>query len=222
MLGWGGELPVSIDFPREPQNPRRRRSLLILLVVLAVLVFGARNALSYWVDLLWFTSLGYGEVFWKTLSLQWGVCAFFAVATFVILFGAFSALKRAHQGDLPRDHKLIFGGQPVNLSVEPVLRIAGWIVSLGGAFLSGASMMDDWPALALWWYSPRGGSGAGDPIFGKPLSFFLFTLPAWHMIVDWLLTLSIAVCLMAVFFLIISGGMRVFDKGKPASEPVAD
>jgi len=213
VLGRGGELPVSIDFPREPQNPRRRRTLLVLLVVLAAIVFGTRTAVSYWVDLLWFTSLGYGEVFWKTVTLQWGVCAVFAVATFVILFGAFSALKNAHQTDLPRDHKIIFGGQPINLSVEPVLRIAGWIVSIAGAFLAGVSMTDDWPALALWWYSPRGGSGVADPIFGKPLSFYLFTLPAWHIIVDWLLTMSFAVCLMAVFFLVITGGMRALDKG---------
>jgi uncharacterized protein len=207
-------LPGSIDFPREPQYPRRRRRLLVLVVVLGAVVFGTRTALSYWVNLLWFRSLGYGEVFWKTLNLQWGVCAIFAIVTFVILFAAFSALKRAHQTDLPRDHQLIFGGQPVNLSVEPVLRVAGWIVSAGGAFVAGASMMDDWPALALWWYAPAGGSGAGDPIFGKPLSFFLFTLPAWHLIVNWLLTMSVAACLMAVFFLMITGGMRALDKGR--------
>jgi uncharacterized membrane protein (UPF0182 family) len=208
-----GDLPVSIDFPREPRTPRRRRRLVILLILFAAVIFGARSVVSYWVDLLWFTSLGYGEVFWKTLSLQWGVCALFAVATFVILFGTFSALKRAHQNDLPRDHKIIFGGQPVNLSVEPVLRVAGWIVSIGGALVTAASMIDDWPVLALWRYAP-GGSGAVDPIFGKPLSFFLFTLPAWHLIANWLLTMAVAACLMAAFFLMITGGVRALDKGR--------
>src|ERR1017187_749272 len=136
----GGDLPVSIDFPREPRDPRRRRTLPILLVVLAVIVFGSKTALSYWVDLLWFRSLGYGEVFWKTWSLQWVVFAAFAVATFVILFGAFAALMRANQDDLPQDHTILFGGQPVKLSVVPVLRIAALVLSLGIACVTGASM----------------------------------------------------------------------------------
>src|ERR1039458_7810380 len=106
----GGDLPVSIDFPREPRDPRGRLRLPILLVVLAVIVFGRKTALSYWVDLLWFRSLGFGDVFWKTWSLQWVIFAVFAVATFLILFGAFSALKRAHQDDLPRRRVVSAGG----------------------------------------------------------------------------------------------------------------
>jgi uncharacterized protein len=164
------------------------------------------------VDLLWFKSLGYGDVFWKTLNLQWAIFAAFTLATFVILFGAFSTLKRGHLGDLPRDHTIILGGQPVKLSIEPVLRVGGWIVCVGGALVTGVSMMDDWPTLALWWYSPV--SGAADPVFGKPLSFFLFTLPAWHLILDWMLTMSVAVCLIAAFFLLITGGMRALDRGR--------
>ena len=92
----------SIDWP--PQNlgqPRRRRRFLILLVVFAILFFGARTALSYCVDVLWFRSLGYGDVFWKTLSLQSGIFAVFAAFTFLILYGAFLALKKAHLGDCP-------------------------------------------------------------------------------------------------------------------------
>jgi uncharacterized membrane protein (UPF0182 family) len=191
--------------------------LLIIVAVLVAIVAGTHNALSYWVDLLWFSSLGYADVFWKTLHLQWAIFAAFTVATFVILFGAFSALKRAYQGDLPRDHTIVFGGQPVKLSVEPVLRVAGWIVCVGGALVTGGSMMDDWPTLALWWYSPA--AGAVDPIFGKPLSFFLFTLPAWHLILDWLLTMSVAVCLIAIFFLLVTGGMRVLDRGTTVYGP---
>jgi uncharacterized membrane protein (UPF0182 family) len=216
----GGDLPVSIDFPREPRDPRRRLRLPILLVVLAVIVFGSKTALSYWVDLLWFRSLGFGDVFWKTWSLQWVIFAVFAVATFLILFGAFSALKRAHQDDLPRDHKIIFGGQPVNLSVEPVLRIAALIVSLGIAGVTGASMMEEWPTFSLWWYAPSAGSGVADPIFGKLLSFFLFTLPAWHLILGWLLTLSVMSCVLAVFFLVITGAFRALDKGRNSYSPV--
>jgi uncharacterized membrane protein (UPF0182 family) len=76
-------MPESIDWPpAHVARPRRRRRLLFILAVLAALFFGGRSALSNYVDLLWFRSLGFGDVFWKTLSLQWGVFAAFAAATF--------------------------------------------------------------------------------------------------------------------------------------------
>ena len=97
-------MPQSIDWPRMgPSQPRRRRFVLILVVLAVIFFFGARAALSYYVDLLWFRSLGYGDVFWKTLNLRWEVFTVFAAATFVILYGSFLALKRAHLSDLPDD-----------------------------------------------------------------------------------------------------------------------
>ena len=64
-------MPESIDWPRT-HPPRHRRRFLLILAVLAGIVFGGRTALSYYVDVLWFGSLGYGDVFWKTLSLAVG------------------------------------------------------------------------------------------------------------------------------------------------------
>ena len=74
-------MPQSIDWPRMgPSQPRRRRAVVLILVVLAVIFFGGRTVLSYYVDVLWFRSLGYGDVFWKTLSLHWEVFTAFAAA----------------------------------------------------------------------------------------------------------------------------------------------
>ena len=190
-------MPESIDWPpTHPRThpPRRRRRFLLILAVLAGIVFGGRTALSYYVDVLWFGSLGYGDVFWKTLSLQWGIFTAFAAATFLILYGSFLALKRAHLPDLPSGHTILIGGQPVKLPVEPVLRLIALGVSLAIAAATGAGMMAEWPTLALFWYAPRTAGGVVDPIFGKPLNFFLFTLPAWQLIAGWLLTLAVITC----------------------------
>ena len=81
-------MPESIDWPR--MHPTRRRRFLLILVVLAGIVFGGRTALSYYMDVLWFESLGYRDVFWKTLGLQWGIFTAFAAATFLILYGIVS------------------------------------------------------------------------------------------------------------------------------------
>ena len=69
--------------------------------------------------------------------------------------------------------------------------------------------MAEWPTLALFWYAPHITGGIVDPIFGKPLNFFLFTLPAWQVLLGWLLTLSIITCALAIFFLLIAGGARM-------------
>jgi uncharacterized protein len=198
----------SIEWPRM-QQPRRRRRFFLILVVLAGIVFGSRTALSYYVDVLWFRSLGYEDVFLKTLSLQWEVFTAFAAATFLIVYGSFLALKRAHLPDLPDGHTIVIGGQPVKLPVEPVLRLIAFGVSLAVAAATGAAMIGEWPTLALFWYAPRSAGSVVDPIFGRPLNFFLFTLPAWQVILGWLLTLAVITCVLAILFVFIAGGARV-------------
>jgi uncharacterized protein len=198
----------SIDWP-PPRTPRRRRHFLIILVVIAAIFFGGRTALSYYVDSLWFGSLGFAEVFWKIQSLQWGIFTAFTVATFLILYGSFLVLKRSHLPDLPSGHTIYIGGQPLKLPVEPVLRLIALGVSIVISVATGAGMMVEWPTLALFWYAPVATGSVIDPIFGKSVNFFLFTLPAWQLIAGWLLTLGVIVCLLAGFFILISGGTRV-------------
>ncbi|HWX56529.1 MAG TPA: UPF0182 family protein [Verrucomicrobiae bacterium] len=199
-------MPESIDWPRRPR--RRARRLLIILAVIAVVVVGSRIFSSYYVDALWFGSLGFGDVFWKKLDIQWVVFAIFAAATFLVLYGSFLALKRAHSADLRSSQTIFIGGQPVQVPVEPVLRIVGLGVSLVVALGTGLAMMAEWPALALYWYAPRMTGAVIDPIFGKPLNFYLFTLPAWQLIAGWLMTLAVITCVMAVIFIIITGSAR--------------
>src|SRR5262245_60333349 len=160
-----------------PRRPRRRGRLL-LLVVLGVLVLGTGTVLSYYVDQLWFDSLGYADVFWKTLRLQSQIFSGFTLVTFLVLYGSFLAIKPDRIGELS-GIPILVNGQPITLPVEPVLRL----IAIGGAVLlaivSGAGMMSDWTTLALYW------SGAGDaaistadPIFNQSIPFYLFTLPA--------------------------------------------
>jgi uncharacterized membrane protein (UPF0182 family) len=209
-------MPESIDWPhtRSQRGPRprrrRRRVLLVAAVLLGIILFG-RTVLSYYVDALWFGSLGFGDVFRTTLGLEGATFAAFTAATFFILYGCFLALKRAHFPDLPSDHTIFVGTRPVTLPVAPVLRLIGLAVSLAIAVVTGAAMMEQWPTLARYWYAPRA-AGIVDPILGKPLSFYLFTLPAWQLIAGWLMVLGVIACAMAVFFLLITGGTRALDR----------
>ena len=198
-------MPESIDWRTRP--PRRR--FFVILGLLAIIIFGSRTALSYYVDALWFGSLGYGDVFRKTLSLQWAVFAAFFGGTFLILFGWFLALRRTYQPELLSGGLIFIGGRPLRLPVERILRLIVLVISLVIAAATGASMMEGWPTFALYWYAPHNTGGVVDPIFGKPLHFYLFTLPAWQLMTDWLLSLAVIACVVAVFFIFITGSTRL-------------
>jgi len=194
------------------QPPRRSpRIFVLVLAVLVVILFGSRTALSYYVDALWFDSLGYRDVFRKTISLQWAVFAAFFVTTFLFLYGWFLALRRACQSDLPDDHMLIVGGQPLKVPVARILHLLGLVVSLVIAVITGASVMTEWPTFALYLYAPRLIGDAVDPIFGKPINFYLFTLPAWQFITGWLLTLAVFGCVIALVFVFATGSTRMLS-----------
>ncbi|HSS39799.1 MAG TPA: UPF0182 family protein, partial [Polyangia bacterium] len=71
-------------------------------------------------------------------------------------------------------------------------------------------MASDWPTFALWWYGRpssallAGADRAADPIFGRPIAFYLFTLPAWQHLAGWLTTIAFLLLVMAVFFALVS------------------
>src|SRR6201993_1045248 len=199
-------MPESIDWRTRP--PRRRR-FFVVLALAAIIIFGSRTALSYYVDALWFGSLGYGDVFRKTLSLQWAVFAAFFAGTFLILYGWFLALRRTYQPELLSGGIIFISGRPLRLPVDRILRLIVLVISLVIAAATGASMMAEWPRFALYWYAPRNTGGVVDPIFGKPLHFYLFTLPAWQFITDWLMSVAMIACVVAVFFIIITGSTRL-------------
>ena len=184
----------------------------MLILILAVAAFFAsRVALSYFIDGLWFGSLGYEDVFRKTVGLQWTVFALFFAATFLILYGWFMALRRAYRSDLLSGSIIFIGGRPIKLPVERVLRLIVLVISSLIAAGTAFSMMQEWSTFALYWYAPRTAGGPSDPIFGRPLHFYLFSLPSWQLINGWLLMIAVIACLLAGFFILITGSTQMLS-----------
>ncbi len=197
----------TIDWP--PAQRRRGGGRIALIIALAVILLGGGTALSYYVDALWFDSLGFSTVFWKTLNIQSTVFITFFVLTFLLLYGAFLLLKPARLSDLRSP--ILINGQPLQLPVEPVLRLIGLGIAGFVAFISGVGMMAEWSTFALYWYG-SGAAGDPDPILGRPVGFYLFTLPAWQLVAGWFTTLAVIVCAVAAFFAVVSGGTRLLLK----------
>jgi uncharacterized membrane protein (UPF0182 family) len=212
-------MPDIIDWQQPPR--RHRRLFFLVLAILVVVIFCSRTALSYYIETLWFGSLGYGVVFRKTITLQWAVFAAFFSVTFLFLYGWILALRRACRSDLPDDYVIVIGEQSLKLPVARILRVLGLVVSLVIAVLTAASVMMEWPTFALYWYAPRTIGAPADPIFGKPINFYLFTLPAWQFVTGWLLTLAVLACAIGVFFIFVTGSTRMLSgrRGRYISLP---
>ncbi len=204
--------------PDRPRNvadalrPRRRLAGVFLFAILAVAVLGGRAAVSYYVNALWFESLGYSAVFWTRVLIQAALFGAFALVTFLVLFGAALALKPARVAEMI-DGTILINGQRVKLPVDTAIKWVALGLSLAVAAASGAGMMARWATLALFWHAPSGAT-APDPIFGRPLSFYLFILPAWQLISGWLLTLAALVTAIAALLVVVAGGAQVLPKGR--------
>jgi uncharacterized membrane protein (UPF0182 family) len=205
-------MPDTIDALHK--TPRRfgRRTYLVLAAIAIFAFVAARIALSTWVDLLWFQSLGFGAVFTRTVLFELLAFTAFTVITFLILLGAFTVIRRSNEADLPAASSIMVGNQTVRISVGPILRILSGVVAAFVALLTGVGMVSDWPTLALFWYAPHASGPVVDPIFGKPLNFFLFTLPAWELLNHWLLTIAFASVFVAVLFLVLTSTTRALNK----------
>src|ERR1700720_290734 len=186
---------------------RRRNARLALLAVLGVVLLGGSTAASYYVDALWFESLGLASVFWTRLEMRAATFGAFALLTFLAVYGVFRALKPDRLGALMGATVLI-NRRPVTLPVEPVLKLIGLGLSVGIAAVTAISMTEHWMTLALFWDAPRNATML-DPIFGRSLDFYLFTLPAAQLLSGWLLTLSVTACVIAGIFVAATGGARV-------------
>ncbi len=211
----------TILLPSDSYRRPRQRWWLAVLILLAVVLLSARTAISYYVDNLWFASLGYASVFWKAFSLEWATFGVFAVCTFVLLYGWVLLLLRATGPEVRSASTLVIGRRIVNLPVEPALRWGGLLVAFLIALATGAAMMSEWPRFALYLYHAPVQGEFTDPIFGRSLSFYLFTLPTWQILSGWLLLIALLMCGAGAFFLLVSGGSRVATRqfGESSSLP---
>ena len=196
-LDQGGEI---IDVGQT--KPRRRRWGWWLLGAIVILIFVASRGLSIYISALWFGSLGYSAVYWYMFKLKIALFAIFFVLTVLILRGGFWIVERAF-ASIALDRRTIFvNQQPVNFSPSRVLRPLAWIVSVLAGLVFGLGMRESWRSFALYFHGSAG--DWSDPIFDKPLGFYLFTLPVYETFSTWLLYLSVILLVGAIIYALLA------------------
>jgi len=207
-------------FPHRDRSSRSRRTLLFVLIIVAVLLFSTRTIISYYVDSLWFASLGYSSVFWRTLGYEWLSFALAFAATFAILYAWFSALRYGCREELASAGTVRFGNQSYELPVGPVLRVAGLLGSVTVSLIAGAAFMSEWSQFALYFMAPANPAQSRDPILGKTIGFYLFTLPAVQFFVGWLLVIALICCAVAGLFLLMTTSSQFIRERRYESSPI--
>jgi uncharacterized membrane protein (UPF0182 family) len=176
----------------------KRLAILIAIVVVGLIVLGRAGTVL--VDWLWFSSIGYVGVFWTIITTR-------AVLFLVVL--AVSAGAFFLSGGLA----LCFAGQPAvwpppararpfpgHGSQTPFellgyatshvpwrLLVAGMAVLLG--LLTAFIELSNWDVVLRFLYQVP--YGASDPVFDKDIGFYLFSLPAYVALKNWLLLLVV-------------------------------
>ena len=79
--------------------------------------------------------------------------------------------------------------------------------------------MGEWARFAVYWFAPASSNSPRDPIFGKSLEFYFFTLPALQFVFGWLLMLSILCCVIAGLFIMLTSSSRLLHEHEFGSSP---
>jgi uncharacterized protein len=188
-------------------GPRRRRRWLwvVAAVLLFIFVFGSQVTEVY-IDSLWFSSVGFSDVYWYKFKLGALLFGVSLVVTFLAIRLPFILLSRAFPQLTERPRvRLRAIEDPREINLLPYIYRPGvWLVSVVVAFLVATNMTQSWHDFALYLNAQQG--GVADPVFHRDIGFYLFQLPVlqavagWFSTVAWTLFVGIAGCAGYVWF----------------------
>ena len=194
-----GPPPTIFRFGRSPRF-RRLAPIVALAVALLVLYIVLDVAKSIYADLLWFDSVGYGSVYTKRITTR--VWLFFAgAAAFLAIFLVNVVIARrlapaTDDPDFEVSYELReFVEQLRGATVQRMLTAAFVVVGALIAIAFASSAAGEWDRVLLFSHSQD--FGIQDPQFHRDLGFYVFKLPVYQFLVDWL-TAAVIVTIVGV------------------------
>src|SRR6516164_448092 len=171
------------------RRPLRRGTGMALLIAV-VLVLGCLMVLgslaSFLVDWLWFSAIGYLQVFWTIIAAKGVVfLVVFAATASILCVNGWVALGLAQQARLHRPTNFDWTSAGT-VALPDVLdamrhRLPWFAVVYGSAII--LAMLVGWGEIHNWAvflrYLHQVPFGASDPLFDRDIGFYLFSLPAY-------------------------------------------
>ncbi len=197
--------------------PKRWRWRRWLIGIILLLFFLASRSLSIYLSAAWFDSLGFSAVYWYIFKLKVGLFIAFALLTIAFLRTAFWVLEKAFASQTSTRRTVLINNQPFEFSPQRYLRPLGWAIAVLFGLFYGAAMKNEWQAFAL--YFNQSPAAYPDPIFNKPIGFYLFSLPVYDFVSSWLTTLAFVVLCAALAYSVLTLTEKVLKTaGKPSSK----
>src|ERR1043165_1302404 len=162
-----------------------------------VFIFFSR-ILSIYLSALWFGSLGFSSVYWYIFKAKALLFVGSAVLTALLLSATFLLFQRLFGAYAFENRTIILNNQPFQFSPARFIRPLGWVVSGIFGLIYGFQLKDSWRQFALYLHQPP--TSTYDPIFGKPLGFYLFSLPLYDLLSSWLFGIAIVILIAAIAY----------------------
>lgn len=180
-------------------GPRKRRRWRIAIIIAAVvLLFSFSRVVSVYLSALWFDSLGYSSVYWYVFKAKAALLIGFTLLTALLLSAVFLLFQRLFGAYAFENRTIILNNQPFQFSPAKFIRPLGWIVAGLVGLIYGFKLKDHWREFALFWHQPP--TTLNDPIFGKSLGFYLFSLPLYNSLSSWLMSVTFIILVAAVAY----------------------
>jgi uncharacterized protein len=185
-----GPPPAPFRIGRERPQFRATRWLVVAAVLIALFV-AASVAKSIYADYLWFDSLGFSGVYRTQIDTK--VILFFIGALLFLALITGNLLLARRLAPVGLEESFVADVEPQTLRhIVTIALIAG---ALFFAVVFGGVAAGNWDVYLRW--ANGGAFGFSDPEFHKDVAFFVFTLPALHVLQGWLLG-AVLVTLLAV------------------------
>ena len=194
------------DTPADRPPSRRSRALVITAVVLVLAFFALTTFASFYTNVLWYRDIGFGSVYSRLLWTKIGLFAVFGLLMAIVVAVNMVVAFRLR----PLFHPQSPEQTGLDRYRQAVTPIRTWLV-LGLAVLlgifAGTSGSGEWRTYMLW----RNGVPfeREDSYFGKDIGFFVFDLPWYHFLVDFVMAVTVVALLASAVVHYLYGGIRL-------------
>jgi uncharacterized membrane protein (UPF0182 family) len=177
------------------------------------------------VGLLWFDSLGFRAVFTTAWLTTLTVFVIATVLSFTILLinGLIAARSASGGSREPRSFRIV-GRNPqglpqvIELSLDNLpWRLITLAVALLLGLLIGSAQTANWDTFLKWLYAVP--FGKSDPVFALDLGFYLFSLPVYELVRDWVVLIVFLSAAIAVCVYFVRGHIVMQQTGFPMLRP---
>lgn len=196
-----------------PPRRRRRRvsnrgrvALIVTAAVLFLLFTSLRGIATFWTDYLWFDSVQLSSVFTTVLGSKIALGVIFTLVFFVLLWVNLAIADRIAPKFRPAgpEDELLDRYHAMVDRRAGLLRAA---VALGFAILAGASVSSQWQQWLMFVNAKE--FPERDAIFDTNVGFYVFKLPFYSFVVDWLIAAFVIILLVTMVAHYLNGGIRL-------------